>query len=165
MVVKLPNGRAVVVDAKASTAAFLEARTASDEAAAKDALGRHAKALRKQVDALAKKNYGASVANAVDFVVMFVPGAQFLSDADESRLQIEAVEKPCARLQVHNGGNGVVLRAAGRPHRRRLETPGNGCWLSLSRNHLIPLTVELKLSHYPEARPVELTTRSCSLIL
>ena len=79
VVVKLPNGRAVVVDAKAS--AFLEARTASDEAAAKDALGRHAKALRKQVDALAKKNYGASVADAVDFVVMFVPGDQFLSAA------------------------------------------------------------------------------------
>ncbi len=80
---KLPNGRAVVVDAKASTVAFLEARTASDEASAKDALDRHAKSLKRQLDALAKKNYGASVADAVDFVVMFVPGDQFLSAALE----------------------------------------------------------------------------------
>ena len=83
MVVKLPNGRAVVVDAKASKAAFLEARTASDDASAKDALDRHAKGLKRQLDSLAKKNYGASVTGAVDFVVMFVPGDQFLSAALE----------------------------------------------------------------------------------
>ena len=80
MVVWLPNNRAVVVDAKASIAAFLEAR-APDGDAAKAALDRHAKALRKQVDDLAKKNYPASFANAVDFTVMFVPGDQFLSAA------------------------------------------------------------------------------------
>ena len=85
MVVKLPNGRAVVVDAKASTSAFLEARTASDDAAAKDALDRHAKGLKRQLDSLAKKNYGASVTGAVDFVVMFVPGDQFLSADSERR--------------------------------------------------------------------------------
>ncbi len=83
MVVKLPNGRAVVVDAKASTAAFLEARTASDDGAAKDALDRHARRLKRQIDALAKKKYGAGVAGAVDFTVMFVPGDQFLSAALE----------------------------------------------------------------------------------
>ena len=48
MVMKLPNGRAVVVDAKASTAAFLEARTTSDDTAAKDALDRHAKGPKRQ---------------------------------------------------------------------------------------------------------------------
>ena len=84
MVVKLPNGRAVVVDAKASTAAFLEARTTSDDTAAKDALDRHAKGLKRQIDDLAKKNYGAGVTDAVDFVVMFVPGDQFLGAALES---------------------------------------------------------------------------------
>ncbi len=83
MVVRLPNGRAVVVDAKASTAAFLEARTAADDGAAKDALDRHAKGLKRQLDDLAKKNYGAGVADAVDFTVMFVPGDQFLGAALE----------------------------------------------------------------------------------
>ena len=83
MVVRLPNDRAVVVDAKTSTAAFLEARTASSDDAVKEALDRHAKALRRQVDDLAKKNYGAHVSNAVDFTVMFVPGDQPLNAALE----------------------------------------------------------------------------------
>ena len=83
MVVRLPNDRAVVVDAKTSTAAFLEARTASSDDAVKEALDRHTKALRRQVDDLAKKNYGAHVSNAVDFTVMFVPGDQLLNAALE----------------------------------------------------------------------------------
>ena len=83
MVVRLPNDRAVVVDAKASTGALLEARTADDGETAKNALNRHAKALKRQIDDLAKKNYGAGVANALDFTVMFVPGDQLLSAALE----------------------------------------------------------------------------------
>ena len=83
MVVRLPNERAVVVDAKASLEAFVEAGTAKDGEAAKNALARHAKNLKRQIDVLAKKDYGAGVANAVDFAVMFVPGDQFLSAALE----------------------------------------------------------------------------------
>ena len=60
MVVKLPNGRAVVVDAKASTAAFLEARTASDDAAAKEALG------SDDVDAFAARRRQAFAAELDD---------------------------------------------------------------------------------------------------
>ena len=83
MVVKLPNGRSVVVDAKASLDAFVEAGTAAGGEAAKNALDRHAKNLKRQVDTLARKDYGAGVANAVDFAVMFVPGDQLLSAALE----------------------------------------------------------------------------------
>ena len=83
MVVRLPNGRAVVVDAKASLEAFVEAGAAKDGEAAKIALARHAKNLKRQIDQLAKKDYGAGVAGAVDFAVMFVPGDQFLSAALE----------------------------------------------------------------------------------
>ena len=83
IVVKLPNGRVVVVDAKASTAAFLEARTASDEAAAKDAWADTRRRRGSRSTLSPKKNYGASVADAVDFVVMFVSGDQFLSAALE----------------------------------------------------------------------------------
>lgn len=83
MVVKLPNGRAVVVDAKASMSAFVEAGTAKDGETAKDALVRHAKNLKRQIDDLAKKDYGAGMKNAVDFTVMFVPGDQFLNAALE----------------------------------------------------------------------------------
>ena len=81
LMVKLPEKRTVIVDAKASTAAYMEAQQTDDEAAGADALSRHAGALRTQVDALAGKNYGTKVDGALDFVVMFVPGDQFLAAA------------------------------------------------------------------------------------
>ena len=81
LIVKLPEQRSIVVDAKASTAAYLEISQAQDEATAQAAYDRHASALRRQVDSLAGKNYGAKEDNSLDFVVMFVPGDQFLSAA------------------------------------------------------------------------------------
>lgn len=81
LTVRLPEQRAVVIDAKASTAAYMEAQKADDEAARDDSLKRHAGALKAQVDDLAKKEYGAKVEGSLDFVVMFVPGDQFLSAA------------------------------------------------------------------------------------
>ncbi len=81
LTVRLPEKRAVVIDAKASTAAYMEAQQADDETARDDSLKRHAGALKAQVDDLAKKEYGAKVEGSLDFVVMFVPGDQFLSAA------------------------------------------------------------------------------------
>jgi DNA recombination protein RmuC len=81
LIVRLPEGRTVVVDAKASVAAALEAQTADDENAADAAWGRHAAALKTQVTNLSRKNYGNAVKGSLDFVVMFVPGDQFLAAA------------------------------------------------------------------------------------
>ena len=81
MVVRLPERRSVVIDAKASTAAYLEVSEAPDDDAVQSALARHAGALRTQVDDLSRKNYGGSVAGSLDFVVMFIPGDQFLAAA------------------------------------------------------------------------------------
>ena len=81
LVVNLPEKRAVVIDAKASTAAYMEAQQTGDEESASAALVRHANALKRQVDDLASKNYGAGVSGSLDFVVMFVPGDQFLAAA------------------------------------------------------------------------------------
>lgn len=81
LTVRLPDKRTVVVDAKASTEAFLEAQQAEDESARKASFSKHARALRSQVDDLASKNYGAIVEGSLDFVVMFVPGDQFLAAA------------------------------------------------------------------------------------
>ncbi len=81
LVVKLPEKRTVVVDAKASTAAYLEAYEADDDADSNAAWLRHANALKKQVDDLAGKNYGVRVKGSLNFVVMFVPGDQFLAAA------------------------------------------------------------------------------------
>ena len=81
LVINLPDNRTVVVDAKASTAAYVEAQQASDDDTANAAWRRHANALKGQVDDLAGKNYGANQTGSLDFVVMFVPGDQFLAAA------------------------------------------------------------------------------------
>ncbi len=81
LVVRLPEKRAIVVDAKASTLAFMEAQQSETAEAADVAWRRHAQAMRRQVDDLGGKNYGAIVEGSLDFVVMFVPGDQFLAAA------------------------------------------------------------------------------------
>ena len=84
LVVRLPEGRTVVIDAKASIAAALEAQAAADETAANAAWDRHAVNLKAQVTNLARKQYGSKVDGSLDFVVMFVPGDQFLAAALKS---------------------------------------------------------------------------------
>ena len=81
LVVNLPEKRAIVIDAKASTLAYMEAQQAEDTETADSAWARHAQAMRRQIDDLAGKNYGAAVSGSLDFVVMFVPGDQFLASA------------------------------------------------------------------------------------
>ena len=88
LMVNLPERRTVVVDAKASTAAYLEAQQADNDVEETDAMKRHAGALRKQVDDLAGKDYGSKVDGSLDFVVMFVPGDQFLAAALNANPQL-----------------------------------------------------------------------------
>ncbi len=81
LMVRLPEKRTVIIDAKASTAAYMEAQQADDEEKRDTSLKRHASAMKTQVDELAKKDYGTKVEGSLDFVVMFVPGDQFLAAA------------------------------------------------------------------------------------
>ena len=81
LIIRLPEKRAIIVDAKASTMAYMEGQTTDDPDAEQAAWTRHAQALRRQVDDLGGKNYGRSVEGSLDFVVMFVPGDQFLAAA------------------------------------------------------------------------------------
>ena len=81
LIIRLPEKRSIVVDAKASTMAYMEARMTEDQEAEQAAWTRHAQALRRQVNDLGGKNYGRSVEGSLDFVVMFVPGDQFLAAA------------------------------------------------------------------------------------
>lgn len=73
MVVHLPGGKDVVVDAKAPLAAFLE----------QDYAG-HARAVRRHVDALAAKEYWTAFADTPEIVICFVPGEAFLAAACEA---------------------------------------------------------------------------------
>ena len=80
MTVNLPGGRCVFVDAKAPIDAMQSALEASDDAARRALIKRHARALRDHVDALSRRGYHTAKGSA-DFVVMFVAGEVFLSSA------------------------------------------------------------------------------------
>jgi DNA recombination protein RmuC len=81
LIVHLPGGRQVVVDAKAPVEAYLEAVEAPDEAARSQALVRHARQVRDHIAALGKKAYFDQFDPTPEFVVLFVPGEAFFSAA------------------------------------------------------------------------------------
>ncbi len=83
LLVHLPGGAHVVVDAKVPLDAFLRAAEAEDEADRKVHLVAHARQLRTHVDQLAKKEYWNQFDPSPDFVVAFVPGDPLLSAAFE----------------------------------------------------------------------------------
>ena len=83
MIVRMPNGREIVVDAKTPVDAYVDAVEATDDNARRDALARHAVGVKKQVQKLAEKAYWQQFKNAPDFVVLFIPGEQFLVAAQD----------------------------------------------------------------------------------
>ena len=85
MVVRLPGGRAVIVDAKAPLIAYLDASTATDDRERTRLLRAHSKQLRTHVDALARKAYWEQLGPGTtpEFVILFLPGEAFFSAALE----------------------------------------------------------------------------------
>jgi DNA recombination protein RmuC len=88
LVVHLAGGRHVVVDSKVPLDAFLDATTAEHEEARQAQLVRHARQLRGHVDTLAAKGYWRQFDSAPEFVVLFIPGEAFLSQAVETEPQL-----------------------------------------------------------------------------
>ena len=84
MVVHLPGGRDIVVDAKVPLAAYLEAVGATSDAERASALSRHAKQVREHMTALAAKAYWEQFASTPELVVMFIPGESFVGAAAEA---------------------------------------------------------------------------------
>jgi DNA recombination protein RmuC len=83
VIVNLPGGKHVVIDAKAPLDAYLKALEAPDEAARQLLLADHARQVRTHLTQLAAKGYAAHVQPSPDFVVMFLPGEMFFSAALE----------------------------------------------------------------------------------
>ncbi len=81
MVIRLPDDRELVVDVKTPLDAYLSAMEAADDATRNRELDRHARQVRQRVRELAGKSYWQQFAKAPDFVVLFIPGEQFLSAA------------------------------------------------------------------------------------
>ncbi|MGD8785208.1 MAG: DNA recombination protein RmuC [Thioalkalispiraceae bacterium] len=81
MIIKMPDQREIVVDVKTPLDAYLSAIEATDDETRRTHLARHAKNVRQRVNELSQKSYWAQFKNAPNFVVLFIPGDQFLSSA------------------------------------------------------------------------------------
>jgi len=81
LIVYLPGHKAVVVDSKSPLLAYLDAAEETDEAKRAAFLDQHARQVRTHIDQLAGKDYANELTEAPDFVVMFLPGEAFFSEA------------------------------------------------------------------------------------
>lgn len=83
VVINLPGGRCIVVDSKVALSGYLDAIEAVDDSAREALLKKHAAELKGHVRNLASKDYWKHVPATADFVVLFVPGENFLAAAAE----------------------------------------------------------------------------------
>ncbi|HEX6217736.1 MAG TPA: DNA recombination protein RmuC [Sphingomicrobium sp.] len=82
-IVNLPGGRKLVIDAKCSLNAFLDASEEVDDERRAAHLTQHLNSMKNHVQQLGSKSYWSQFGDAADYVVMFVPGEHFLSAALE----------------------------------------------------------------------------------
>jgi DNA recombination protein RmuC len=88
LVVHMPDGRDLVIDAKTPLDAYLEAIDATTEELRRAALGRHAQQVEARVRELASKAYWEQFEHSPEFAVLFLPGDQFLSAALAERPEL-----------------------------------------------------------------------------
>jgi len=81
LIVRLPGGKTVVVDAKVPLSAYLDAKDARDENARREFIQQHARQVRKHVTELSDKSYSDQLSSSPDFVVMYVPIESAFADA------------------------------------------------------------------------------------
>jgi DNA recombination protein RmuC len=88
LIVRLPEGRQLVVDAKTPLDAYLDANEAATEPLRAEALARHARQVEARVRELATKAYWAQFDLTPEFAVLFLPGDSFLSAALAQRPEL-----------------------------------------------------------------------------
>jgi DNA recombination protein RmuC len=95
MIVKLPGGRTLAVDAKVPFSAYLDAEAATDDATRRAALDRHSQQVMRHVIELGAREYWARLQPSPELVVLFLAGDHFLAAALER--DPELLEKALAR--------------------------------------------------------------------
>jgi DNA recombination protein RmuC len=96
LIVKLPGGHQIVVDAKVPFGAYMDAAEAQEEATQRECMARHALQVRNHMVALGRKSYFEQFSPCPEFVVMFVPSEGFFSAAlqeDPSLIEYGAGER------------------------------------------------------------------------
>lgn len=88
LIVNLPGGKQIVVDAKAPLSAYLQAVNCSDDGQRQYYLRQHARQLQEHINRLSAKNYWEQFPHTPEFVVMFLPGEMFFSAALEQLPQL-----------------------------------------------------------------------------
>jgi len=83
LIVRLPGDRIIIVDAKVPDLDFLDATDAADPLRRSEALAAHAAKLKGTIKALAERDYPRQFANALDYVVLFLPAESLFSAALE----------------------------------------------------------------------------------
>jgi DNA recombination protein RmuC len=81
MIVRMPDKREIIVDAKTPLDAYLSAVEAVNDEERKTRLQQHARNVRARIRELSSKSYWQQFRHSPDFVVLFIPGDQFLSAA------------------------------------------------------------------------------------
>jgi DNA recombination protein RmuC len=111
LIVKLPAGKTIVVDAKAPVASYLDAMALEDELARKARLQAFAKLVRDRVTELGRKSYWDQFDQTPELVVLFLPGDHFYSAAlqeDPSLIEFGVEQKVLIATPVNLIG---LLRA------------------------------------------------------
>jgi DNA recombination protein RmuC len=83
VIVRMPGGRQLIIDAKCSLNAFLDASEEVDQDRRAVFLKQHADAIRRHAEQLGSKNYWAQFGDAADYVILYIPGEHFLTAALE----------------------------------------------------------------------------------
>lgn len=93
VIIRLPDNKSVVIDAKVPLNAYMEAIETDDSAIEQAKLCEHAKALRRHIDALGKKEYWKKITPSPEFVVLFLPSEVLFHSAlqvDPSLIELGA---------------------------------------------------------------------------